>query len=44
MFLLAAIGSIAVVLFLPLWAGAILITTLAVPRTAWANLHQGVAT
>ncbi len=43
-FALAAIGSIAVVLFLPLWAGAILVMTLAVPRTAWANLHQGVTT
>ena len=43
-FALAATGSIAVIVFLPLWVGAILVTTLAVPRTAWAELHQGVAT
>ncbi len=41
--LLAAIGSLAVVLFLPLWTVAILVTTLAVPRAAWTNLHEGVA-
>jgi hypothetical protein len=42
-FVLAATGSIAVILFLPLWVGAVLVTTLAVPRTAWPKLHQGVA-
>lgn len=39
--LLAAIGSLAVVLFLPLWTAAILVTTLAVPRASWTNLHEG---
>ena len=41
-FALAATGSIAVIVFLPLWVGAILVTTLAVPRMAWPKLHQGV--
>jgi hypothetical protein len=42
--LLAAIGSLAVVLFLPLWTFAILATTLVVPQAAWTNLHEGAAT
>ncbi len=42
-FILAASGSLAVIIFLPLWVGAILITTLAVPVAAWTNLHQGAA-
>jgi Glycosyltransferase family 87 len=43
-FALAITGSLGVILFLPLWVGAILVTTLAVPRTAWAALHQGAVT
>jgi uncharacterized membrane protein len=42
-FILAASGSLAVIIFLPLWVGAILVTTLAVPVAAWTNLHQGGA-
>jgi hypothetical protein len=42
-FLLAASGSVAVIIFLPLWVGAILVTTLAVPVAAWANLNQGAS-
>lgn len=41
-FILAATGSIGVITFMPLWVGAILVTTLAVPRTAWNSLSQGV--
>lgn len=41
--LLAATGSLGVIVFLPLWVGAILVTTLAVPRAAWINLNQGAA-
>jgi len=40
-FVLAATGSIGVIIFLPLWVGAILISTLAVPRAAWTRLQQG---
>jgi hypothetical protein len=43
-FALAITGSLGVILFLPLWVGAILVTTLAVSRTAWAALHQGAVT
>jgi len=42
-FILAACGSLAVIIFLPLWAGAILVTTLAVPVAAWTKLNQGAA-
>jgi hypothetical protein len=42
-FLLAATGSIGVIVFLPIWVGAILATTLTVPRSAWTALHHGVA-
>jgi hypothetical protein len=41
-FLLAASGSLGVILFLPLWVGAILATTLSIPRNAWNELSQGV--
>ena len=40
-FLLAASSSLGVVIFLPLWVGAILVTTLAVPRAAWTHLIHG---
>jgi hypothetical protein len=40
-FLLAVSSSLGVVIFLPLWVGAILITTLAVPRAAWSQLVHG---
>ena len=43
-FALAITGSLGVIIFLPLWVGAIFMTTLAVPRPAWAGLHQGAAT
>jgi hypothetical protein len=43
-FMLAATGSIGVIVFLPIWVGAILATTLSVPRTAWTTLHHGAAT
>lgn len=42
-FILAATGSIGVVLFLPLWVGAMLATTLTVPSTAWKPMNQGAA-
>ena len=43
-FVLAATGSLSVIVFLPLWVGAILATTLSIPRTSWPELHQGAAT
>jgi hypothetical protein len=42
-FVLAATGSVGVIVFLPLWVGAILVTTLTVPRAAWTNRHLGAA-
>ena len=41
---LAITGSLGVIIFLPLWISAIFLTTLAVPRPAWAGLHKGAAT
>jgi hypothetical protein len=41
-FAFAITGSLGVILFLPLWVGAVLVTALAVPRKAWAELNQGV--
>jgi hypothetical protein len=43
-FFLAATGSICVIVFLPIWVGAILATTLVVPRSAWTTLQHGAAT
>ena len=43
-FVLAATGSLSVIVFLPLWVGAILATTLSIPRTSWPELHHGAAT
>jgi hypothetical protein len=43
-FFLAATGSIGVIVFLPIWVGAILATTLVVPRSAWTTLQHGAAT
>jgi len=42
-FVLAATGSLSVIVFLPLWVGAILATTLSIPRTSWPELHHGAA-
>lgn len=42
-FVLAATGSLSVIVFLPLWVGAILATILSVPRTSWPELHHGAA-
>jgi Glycosyltransferase family 87 len=42
-FALALSGSLGILIFMPLWVGAILVTTLAVPRTAWTNLNQGAS-
>jgi hypothetical protein len=42
-FMLAASGSFAVIIFMPLWVGAILVTALAIPVAAWTNLNNGVA-
>jgi hypothetical protein len=43
-FMLAATGSVGVIIFLPIWVGAILATTLTIPRTAWTTLQHGAAT
>jgi len=43
-FILAATGSIGVIIFLPLWVGAILVTTIAIPRASWIPLQHGAAT
>jgi Glycosyltransferase family 87 len=40
-FVLAATGSIGVIVFLPLWVGAILARTLFVPPASWAPLNRG---
>ena len=40
-FALAISGSLGVIVFMPLWVGAVLVTTLAVPRAAWAGLREG---
>ncbi|MGH2465166.1 MAG: glycosyltransferase 87 family protein [Candidatus Limnocylindrales bacterium] len=42
-FALAATGSIGVIVFMPIWVGAILAATLAVPRAAWTPLRHGAA-
>jgi hypothetical protein len=43
-FVLAATGSIGVIVFLPFWVGAILATTLTIPRSSWPTLNHGAAT
>jgi len=40
-FALAITGSLGVIVFMPLWVGAVLATTLAVPRAAWSGLREG---
>jgi hypothetical protein len=40
-FALALAGSLGVIIFMPLWVAAILVTTVAVSPTAWTNLNQG---
>ncbi len=42
-FILAATASLGVIIFLPLWVGAILATTLTIPKKAWTGLNQGDA-
>ena len=42
-FALAITGSLGVIVFMPLWVGAVMVTTLAVPRAAWAGLREGAA-
>ena len=43
-FVLAATGSVGAIVFLPIWVGAILATTLTIPRSAWTTLQHGAAT